>query len=55
VEIIMETPLSQELHDHYARNAIARGHAVDCALVVAFRNWPTICVRPECTCYHGGR
>lgn len=42
-----------ELHNHYARNALARGHAEDCALVTEFGNWPNIMGRPACTCPRG--
>lgn len=45
----------QELHDHYASNAIARGHAADCDLVTTPINWPTICGRPICSCEVQGR
>lgn len=44
------TSTDRELHDHYASNAKATGHAGDCALVTADRNWPTIMGRPACTC-----
>lgn len=48
----------QELHDHYARNAIACGHEATCQKVVGFWktihdvwvNWPTIRGRARCTC-----
>lgn len=45
----------QELHEHYARNAKARGHEATCDKVTVFRNWPTLLGRPACTCGHGGR
>ncbi len=40
----------QELRQHYRRNAIARGHALGCQLVIAERNWPTLLGRPVCDC-----
>lgn len=40
----------EELHDHYARRAIALGHAPGCALVTTERNWPTIMRGPACSC-----
>lgn len=47
----------EKLHEHYARNARARGHAEGCAVVTGDRvwdgvavNWPTIFGRPSCTC-----
>lgn len=45
---------AEELHAHYAANAIATGHAADCAMVTADENWPTIKGRPSCTCRVGG-
>jgi hypothetical protein len=44
------TPKEQELHDHYARNAKACGHAATCRKVTDNINWPTISGRPPCTC-----
>lgn len=38
------------LHEHYARNALARGHSSECELVTANVNWPTMLGRPACTC-----
>jgi hypothetical protein len=38
------------LHDHYARNALACGHAETCEKVTAEINWPTLLGRPACTC-----
>jgi hypothetical protein len=52
----------RELHDHYARNALARGHAPGCPVVTGAGgrvwtgvpvNWPTIFGRPACTCPRG--
>ena len=44
------TDRERELHDWYARNARARGHAETCDLVTEPRNWPTMFDRPRCTC-----
>lgn len=49
----MPTTDITELHDHYARNAQARGHAPTCRKVTDERNWPTIMGRPPCTCPAG--
>lgn len=48
------TERERELHDWYARNARARGHADDCRLVTEPRNWPTMFGRPRCTCERPG-
>ena len=45
-----ECPACRVLHDHYASNAMARGHHTECDLVTTWRNWPTIMGRPHCNC-----
>lgn len=47
----MRTPT--ELHAHYARGAIACGHAPTCRKVTANVNWPTIMGRATCDCGRG--
>jgi hypothetical protein len=43
----------QELHEHYASNARACGHADDCLKVTLPVNWPTLWGKPLCTCGRG--
>lgn len=38
------------LHNHYASNALAQGHAASCEKVTASRNWPRLGRRVRCTC-----
>lgn len=52
----MTTSPNPELHDHYASNAKARGHAATCEKVTRPVNWPTLFRGTvPCTCGHGGR
>lgn len=43
----------QELHEHYASNALACGHSDDCLKVTLPVNWPTLWGQPLCTCGRG--
>jgi hypothetical protein len=47
------TQATTTLHDHYANNALACGHAPTCQKVTLERNWPTIVSHPVCDCGHG--